>query len=344
MTIPTELQNAIQAEIEKFDWHTILEARKELTDRYRSFKKNHLITKEAHRVAYIAFRMPATYAVVHRILEEAASRIPTNSIKSLLDLGSGPGTVLWAAREIFPDLCEAIALEKDTALASIGQRFGASSEDPCIASAKWQIADFAALPKLPNADLITLSYCMGELAENLILPLIDRCWQAANSLLVIIEPGTPPGFERIRAIRKQLIDLGGHIVAPCPHAFACPMSGGDWCHFSERVERSSLHRRIKEGTLGYEDEKYSYIAVSKTPVPLPESRVLRHPLRRSGHVTLTLCTPEGLKNETISRKEGDKYRQAKKAEWGDPFPSQSPDCVDPSKDQSLNETIAEEFL
>ncbi len=67
------------------------------------------------------------------------------------------------------------------------------------------------------------------------------------------------GFETIRKARTTLISMEEHILAPCPHQGPCPMTENDRCHFAERVERTSLHRKMKEGTLGYEDEKYSSV-------------------------------------------------------------------------------------
>jgi len=95
------------------------------------------------------------------------------------------------------------------------------------------------------------------------------------------------------------------------------MTTGDWCHFAERLPRSSAHRLAKSSELGYEDEKYSYVVVSRSAVRVPEARILRHPRKHSGHVELELCTPDGLKRETISRKNGERYKRARKAEWGD---------------------------
>jgi ribosomal protein RSM22 (predicted rRNA methylase) len=93
-------------------------------------------------------------------------------------------------------------------------------------------------------------------------------------------------------------------------------AGGDWCHFAVRVERSVEHRRLKQGELGYEDEKFSYVIASKLPVQAPAARIVRHPMRYSGFTKLKLCTAEGLKEETVTRSQKEKYRAVKRAGWG----------------------------
>jgi ribosomal protein RSM22 (predicted rRNA methylase) len=321
MNIPDNLQQAIDKETAKFSFHEILDAREELTNRYRSRRpeKQGFITTEAQRCSYVAVRMPATYAVIRRVMEELQNRVTGTNPKTLLDLGAGPGTAMWAACSVFPSIQKMSLLEKDAELAALGRRLAQYSERIAIREATWQIADMEKEGQCPSHDIVILSYSIGELSQNRIAPVIQASWQATDQFLVVIEPGTPVGFERIRAIRSQLISLGGHLVAPCPHELPCPMAGGDWCHFSERIERSSLHRRLKEGSLGYEDEKFSYVIAAKNPFSLPQARVLRHPLKRSGHVVLTLCTPEGLKQETVSKKNGENYKQARKLEWGDVY-------------------------
>jgi ribosomal protein RSM22 (predicted rRNA methylase) len=321
MRIPEILQQAIEEEIERIGFRDIVEAREDLTDRYRQglSKKQNFMMTEAHRYAYLATRLPATYAAIHFVLEEIRGLIPDTPVKSLLDLGAGPGTGIWAACELFPEIEKITLIEKDPNLIVLGKRLGAYSENKAITHADWQTGDLERLKDLPEHDLILLSYSIGELGESTIIPLLDTCWKSTTQVLVIIEPGTPVGFERIRTIRRHVISLGSHMVAPCPHAVACPMPQGDWCHFSQRLERSSFHRRLKGGTLGHEDEKFSYVAVSKTPCVLPQTRVLRHPLKKSGHVCLTLCTSGGIKQEVISKRNPDAYKIARKLEWGSSY-------------------------
>jgi ribosomal protein RSM22 (predicted rRNA methylase) len=144
-----------------------------------------------------------------------------------------------------------------------------------------------------------------------------RMWEAARVAMVAIEPGTPSGFARVRGMRAELLTAGAHIVAPCPGAVACPMEGRDWCHFAARVERSSLHRRMKDGELGYEDEKYSYVAVTREAVETAAARILRRPRHLPGFITIETCTAEGLKTERIGKRDRERFRAARRASWGD---------------------------
>ena len=91
----------------------------------------------------------------------------------------------------------------------------------------------------------------------------------------------------------------------------------DWCHFAARVERSSLHRRLKEGELSYEDEKYSYLALSRNPVVLPPARIVRRPRHHPGWIELPTCAPEGLVTLRVTKRDRDGFRAARHAAWGD---------------------------
>jgi len=75
-----------------------------------------------------------------------------------------------------------------------------------------------------------------------------------------------------------------------------------------------LHRQLKSGALGYEDEKFSYLIASKLAYSPSGKRVLRTPIKRKGHHILELCTPIGIEKKIISKKEKDLYRKVK---WGD---------------------------
>lgn len=320
MQLPLPLQMAIESLTSSSSLKSLMEAREELTKRYRAPVSAQKMTTDAQRLSYLISRMPATYAAACVALK-AVKEITSLHFKTLLDLGSGPGTAMWAACDIFPEIEAASLIEQDHSLIAIGKQLARSGEKT-IAQANWQSGDLETLTELISHDLVILSYSIGELHPQRIASLLDLCWEATRDVLLIVEPGTPAGFERIRLMREHLLAKGAYIVAPCPHSNRCPMTGGDWCHFSARAERSSLHRKLKEASLGYEDEKFSYIAFSKHSFSLASSRILRHPSQHGGHVKLTLCTQEGIQHSTISKKMGVLYKQTRKLNWGDVFPPQ----------------------
>ncbi|HEU5231508.1 MAG TPA: small ribosomal subunit Rsm22 family protein [Terriglobales bacterium] len=315
--LPPELAAAIAALNAEIPRGDLARTVAELSSQYRAKTRSRPQLTAMHRTAYLAARLPATYAVIARVIREAQLRVPGLRVESMIDLGAGPGAAMWAAAEQFPDLARILLIEDSAGWVEMGRRLSSSSGNSAIRNADWRQGSVTREFSLESFDFVIASYLMNE------IPVQDRtrvalaAWQCTKKLLVIIEPGTPEGFANIRSLRQELIAAGGYIAAPCPHANDCPIAAGDWCHFSERLERTSEHRRAKGGERGYEDEKYSYLIFSREPVVLPAARILRHPRKHPGHAEFELCTAEGLKRETISRKQGERYKTAKKAEWGE---------------------------
>lgn len=305
MQLPEELQAAI----DQIAQHSPLlqKGRVALTQDYKEGRSSPF-GDEAKRLAYLGARMPATYAAVHKALEQ----VPF-PVESLLDLGAGPGTASWAATQTLPQLKQITLIELHPEAIALGQNLASFSSHPALKEATWLHQPLSG--PLPTADAAILSYVLNEIDHP--AGLVERCWERV-SLLVIVEPGTPKGFGLIRKVREQLIGLGAHLISPCPHALACPMQGGDWCHFSARVERTRLHRYLKGGSLGYEDEKFSYVIAAKAPGAAFAGRIVRPPLKQSGHVRLTLCAQSGqIEEKVITRRDKEAYRKARDAEWGD---------------------------
>ena len=94
-------------------------------------------------------------------------------------------------------------------------------------------------------------------------------------------------------------------------------AAGDWCHFSQRVERSSGHRHLKGGVLGYEDEKFSYVVLTRAPVVRRAARVLAQPEVSKIAVTAKLCAPDGVAISKIPRRVKMDYARARRWRWGD---------------------------
>jgi ribosomal protein RSM22 (predicted rRNA methylase) len=85
----------------------------------------------------------------------------------------------------------------------------------------------------------------------------------------------------------------------------------------ERVARSRLHRLAKGAEVAWEDEKFSYVALSRRPAAAAVARVIARPRKSSGRITLKLCHPDGPAGEELfSRRNGTVFKRAWRSDWG----------------------------
>ena len=285
--------------------------------RYRSNTGNNknLILHESEALAYAAARMPATYGAVGSSLRhtlEAFCRTP----KTLLDAGAGTGSAMWASDSLL-DLRQITCIEREELMIKTGKKIGKYGSDT-IQNANWIKENLVNCENLPTSDLVISSYMLNEMTWENVQKLIWKLSSAAMELLLIVEPGTTAGFKLIRKIREEFIKSGSNIIAPCTHCNECVLPPEDWCHFTNRIARSKLHKKLKNGEAPYEDEKFSYLAVSKFPaLQHNHGRILRHPQIQKGLITMDICSEKGYSNITIRKKEQEKFRQARKASAGD---------------------------
>lgn len=318
MELPPRLRAAIDDMLRGTPLAQLQLAGSVLSRRYRAELRDgrlHLSDDLAVK-AYLAARMPATFAAIRSSFAMVEDAMPDFSPRTLLDIGAGPGTALWAAQDCWPAIAEALMVEASAAAARVGRAL--AQQLPAM-SRQWLEGDAARqLEKLADADLVTLCYVLDELPAHSLRPLVLALWQLAQSTLVIVEPGTPAGWKRIIEARSALIDAGAFIIAPCPHETPCPISAPDWCHFSRRVARARIHRLTKSGEVPWEDEKYIFLAASRTAPSQRLSRVVAPPRHSKGRVDLKLCRSDGSADLlTITKREAEAFRIARRADWGD---------------------------
>jgi ribosomal protein RSM22 (predicted rRNA methylase) len=261
--------------------------------------------------------MPATYAAVAASLIELGRLRPDFAPASLLDAGAGPGTASWAAVDMFSSLTEIAQLDANPALRALARDLvhDAARFDRLQQSA----GDLrTALGDAPDADLVIASYVLGEITDADRIAVAELLWRKTRDTLLLVEPGTPAGYARLIEIRTRLIAAGAQVVAPCPHALACPLIAPNWCHFTQRLARSRDHKQVKGAELPFEDEKYSYLALSRTPAPRPAARVLAQPVTTKIEVTAKLCRADGIAAiSKTPRRDKAHYADARRWRWGD---------------------------
>lgn len=318
MELPAPLRAAVHAMLEGVPLADLQRAAGLLSTRYRAETRDgrlHLDGELAVK-AYLAARLPATYAAIRASLTMIEDAVPEFAPASLLDVGAGPGTALWAASDCWPSLTQARMVEASDPARLAGV---ALSKHLDTVQCDWTKGDaIRPLEAIPAADLVILSYVLDELPPAAIGPLTAQLWERTRQVLLVIEPGTPAGWQRILAVRQQLVSAGAHILAPCAHQAPCPLVAPDWCHFARRVARSKIHRLTKSGDVPWEDEKYIFIAASRAPAATHVPRVLAPPRPGKAWVDLKLCQPDGTAGQVqIAKRAGARYRVAKRLDWGD---------------------------
>ena len=316
MTLPHSLQTAVDELTGRIGSRELERSARSLSDAYRAGGSPAMraARTEVEVAAYLATRAPATYAaaaeVFHQIRAARRDWAPT----SVLDLGSGPGIASWAALETWPGIGTVTLVEVEPEMVRAGKALAGSGLES-LRTASWNVGDAGSATS--PADLVVASYMVGELDPGALEAFVRTAWAKTSDTLVVVEPGTTAGYERILAARAAVIASGGSTLAPCPHDAPCPLPQGDWCHVATRLPRSRTHRSAKGAERGFEDEKFSYVALCRSLQPRPSERIIRRPDLRPGHVVIDLCTSSGLEQRTVSRRQGDEYRRARKASWGD---------------------------
>lgn len=317
MNIPVELQQAIDALLTDKDSNKI---RNDVSNICRKYKYEigqgkRLVKTVDEVIAYAVARMPATCSAVYQVLSYM-NELYKEPISSLLDFGSGTGAVSWAANEIFL-LSSITCVEREKYMIDVARKissFGCAT----MKNTKWIHASITSKLQLEKNDLVTAAYMMNELEESEKRLFLEVLWNSANKVIVIIEPGTTIGYQNIMKAREYFISEGANIIAPCTHNGVCALEKGDWCHFSCRLQRNKLQRYVKGGDAPFEDEKFSYIVVTKSHIEENKcSRIIRHPLINKGYISVKVCSDAGVNAVKVTSKNKEAYKSMKKADWGD---------------------------
>lgn len=335
MRLPEEILNKIEELSYQSNKKEIAENFRKISDKYQSEKiGKSLLNKDNEAIAYAISRMPATYAAVKTAfmstieILKMSKDFELDNLQTFIDIGAGTGAATLAIAETLEEenikLKKIDCLEREKAMSKLGETLLKTSTIKALSQVNWHDFDLntSEVANLPKADIVITSYMLNEFAENKVLEVVDKLWNMTNNILLIVDPGTPKDHERLIKIKNHLVQNGGNIVAPCLCQKGCKISKGDWCHFVCRVERTKLQKEAKGGVVPYEDEKFTFLAISKKEYNLPEDkakmgRVIRHPIIKTNMVEVKLCLNDGIENKIYIKKEKEAYKWARKAKVGD---------------------------
>lgn len=323
VVLPSDLRGAIERALAGLPAARWLRAAQELSERYRGPRpagQHALASGEDQALGYAALILPATYAQLRGALAATAVRLPAWQPATMLDLGSGPGTALWAASAQWPGLHRLSAYEREPALIALGRGLAAASEHRAVQAASWKRGDLAQFTADERYDLVILGHVLNELAPALRQQVVERAWAATAGVLLIAEPGTAAAFAVVREARDALLAEGAHTIAPCSHDQPCPLEQ-DWCHFPQRLQRPEFQRRARGAPSQWEDSKFAYAALARfSPATPIWGRVIREPASNKAYAEAIVSAQGGIEHLRALKRHRAAFRQVKDLAWGQALP------------------------
>src|SRR6478736_1715108 len=157
MELPPALRSAVDRALSGRRAADLAAAAAALWQRYRNEQRDGTlyIQNDDEALAYLAVRLPATYAAVRASFAAIAEARPDFAPKTALDIGAGPGTALWAAADCWPALADALLVEASPVFRAFGEQLTAEMQQP---HATWRTSDVA-LDEINGEprDLVTLA-------------------------------------------------------------------------------------------------------------------------------------------------------------------------------------------
>lgn len=233
------------------------------------------------QIAQTAYFLPLNFVRSQAILKEAHDRSFPISSSELLDFGSGlgAGSMPWLKRA----KGAVTYVERSSEAQRLHQNILRHHPD-APASAKW-ISEKDLRSSRSRTALF--SYSLTELTA---LP----AWIFDCESLIWIEPSTRDDGRALLQKRKDLLQKGFSMWAPCPHQSPCPLfenSKTDWCHdriffnapnWFRNVEK---HLPMKNSTL-----TFSYLLASRQSAPATNQwRTAGDALEEKGKTRQLIC-------------------------------------------------------
>ncbi|XP_005603252.1 ribosome assembly protein METTL17, mitochondrial [Equus przewalskii] len=300
---------------------------------------------EGLSLVYMAARLDGGFAAVSRAFHEIQSRIPEFQPQTLMDFGSGTGSVTWAAHSTWgQSLREYMCVDSSAAMLDLSEKLlkgGLESGKPYVPGVFFR--QFLPVSPKVQFDVVVSAFSLSELPSKAHrTEVVQTLWRKTSHFLILVENGTKAGHCLLMDARdlvlkgkeKSPLDpRPGFVFAPCPHELPCPQLTAHKplaCSFSQAYHPIpfSWNKKPKE-------EKFSMVILARGS---PEEanrwpRITQPILKRPRHVHCHLCCPDGQMQHAVitARRHGrDLYRCARVSSWGDLLPVITPPELPPS--------------
>lgn len=325
--LPSHIAAVTDEIISRSDIKAIQANAEKLHNRYMSTSEDQhgpRITKPADTLAYLSLRFPATYAQLFAAFTQIQERVPSWQPKTVLDIGCGPGTGIWAAKEVWPDIQSAVGIDRDTNFLSLAEEI--HYEAKVDLAVKWvhqTIDNWTRMPEPTRYDLIIVGSVVNELTKNAKEDFLDALTKQCSGIVVVLEPGTPRGFGIIQSVAAY-VSAKSKLIAPYVGGAFIP-SEDFWIHFPQRFLRPDFQRRVRQHMRNspmmasdWEEAKFSYVAWGDVAVEKQFwGQTVGDVQKYHGYLIIPVLTEKGIVKARIMKRQKALYASAKHMRWGE---------------------------
>ncbi|XP_032198989.1 methyltransferase-like protein 17, mitochondrial isoform X3 [Mustela erminea] len=329
------LENPDLGQVEEKLREAVLRALRKTTYHWQELSYN-----ESLSLVYMAARLDGGFAAVSRAFHEIQARVPEFQPQTLMDFGSGTGSVTWAAHSAWgQSLREYLCVDSSAAMLVLAEKLlkgGSESGEPYVPGVFFR--QFLPVSPKVQFDVVVSAFSLSELPSKADrTELVQTLWRKTSHFLVLVENGTKAGHSLLMDARdlvlkgkeKSPLDpRPGFVFAPCPHELPCPQLTASKplaCSFSQAYHCIPFSWNKKK----QKEEKFSMVILARGS---PEEanrwpRITQPVLKRPRHVHCHLCCPDGHMQHAVitARQYGrDLYRCARVSSWGDLLPVITP--------------------
>lgn len=272
-------------------------------------------------LAYLALRFPATYVQIISALSSTYELNPSWKPKTILDIGSGPGTGVFVAQALFPSLKDATCIDQDINFILLGKKIQNELNFPIFSSWKKEDISLGIGHEESMYDIVLVSNVLNELGIMQRKNLLGQAFNHCKGIMIIVEPGTPFGSS---IIQEAASDFSNETIIAPYIGNSVVLSKDYWLHFSKRFKRPEFERRIRqhmrESTLmasDWEETKYSYVAIGKISAEnIYWGRCVGPVKLYNGYLEVPILTKNQLLQVKVMKRHKKQYAFAKKLKWG----------------------------
>ncbi|OBS74568.1 hypothetical protein A6R68_14898 [Neotoma lepida] len=276
------LENQDSTQTEEKLRGAVLQALRRTTYHWQKLSYN-----EELSLIYMAARLDGGFAAVLRAFHEIQARIPEFQPQTLMDFGSGTGSVAWAAHSTWgQSLREYVCVDSSAAMLDLAEKLlkgGSESGKPCIPGVFFR----QFLPV--QFDVVVSAFALNELPSKADrIEVVQNLWRKTSHFLVLVENGTKAGHRLLMDARDLVLQ-----------------------------NKKPKEERFSMVILARGSPKEA----NRWP------RVTQPVLKRPRHVHCHLCCPDGHTQHAVvtARRHGrDLYRCARVSSWGDLLPVIAP--------------------